>query len=128
MKDILRRSFFCRLLSKWGIMGFFCFFRWGGQGGHFVWGSRRGIKDQKSIDIINTARANKNFFKKSFYVIPAFSDFFFFQTSIHLTTGFLFPFSSVFLRFSHFFYLIIVFQKKLQNDTKKRKVFQMMYH
>jgi len=50
-----------------------------GVGRGAMWGSRRGIKDQKSIDIINTARANKNFFKKSFYVIPAFSDFFFFS-------------------------------------------------
>ena len=38
-----------------------------------------GIKDQKSIDIINTARANKNFLKNLFFLmlIPAFSDSFF---------------------------------------------------
>ena len=46
---------------------------------------------------------------------------FFFQTSIHLTTGFLFPFSSVFLRFSHFFLFDYCVPKKVTKWYKKEK-------
>ena len=67
----------------------------------------------------------RTFLKNLFYVIPAFSDFFFwFQTSIHLTTGFLFSFLiCFFFTFLTYFLFIwlLCFQKKLQNDTKKRQ-------
>ena len=87
-----------------------------------MWGSRRGIKDQKSIDIINTARANKNFFKKSFYVIPAFSDFFFFSKLAFIWLRvFLFPFSSVFFTFLTFFFIWLLCSKKSYKMIQKRE-------
>lgn len=64
----------------------------------------------------------RTFLKNLFYVIPAFSDFFFwFQTSIHLTTGFLFPFSSVFFTFLTFFLFDYCVPKKVTKWYKKEK-------
>ena len=93
-----------------------------GVGRGAMWGSRRGIKDQKSIDIINTARANKNFFKKSFYVIPAFSDFFFFSKLAFIWLRVFFFLSHLFfLRFSHFFLFDYCVPKKVTKWYKKEK-------
>ena len=64
----------------------------------------------------------RTFLKNLFYVIPAFSDFFFwFQTSIHLTTGFLFPFSSVFFTFLTFFLFDYCVCKKSYKMIQKRE-------
>ena len=49
---------------------------------------------------------------------------FFFQTSIHLTTGFLFPFSSVFLRFSHFFIWLLCSKKSYKMIQKRERSFK----
>lgn len=63
----------------------------------------------------------RTFLKNLFMLFLPFLISFFFQTSIHLTTGFLFPFSSVFLRFSHFFFIWLLCSKKSYKMIQKRE-------
>lgn len=64
----------------------------------------------------------RTFFQKSFLCYSCLFWFlFFFQTSIHLTTGFLFPFSSVFFTFLTFFFIWLLCSKKSYKMIQKRE-------
>ena len=63
----------------------------------------------------------RTFLKNLFMLFLPFLISFFFQTSIHLTTGFLFPFSSVFFTFLTFFFIWLLCSKKSYKMIQKRE-------
>lgn len=72
--------------------------------------------------ILLILRAPTRTFKKNLFMLfLPFLISFFFQTSIHLTTGFLFPFSSVFFTFLTFFLFDYCVAKKVTKWYKKEK-------